>query len=403
MYRAAGIVRLAAAFAFIVGGLGVGACASEGPPHISVGTIFDASPNCGGADGAPDAADPHADAGAATDAPVIDAPAAAIPSFSRSCEPGRLRPATLGRPGTVTAKVILISVDGLRPDAIFHAPAPNLQALACKGAYSWRARTIHPSITLPSHASMVSGFPPEQHGIFHNDLQPGYINVPTVLSAAKQAGRKVVLVVGKEKMIQLVPPGSYDVFVWTPDLDEDVIDKAVEEVAAGFDLMFVHLPMVDLTGHAQGWMSEAYLRQVSATDVALGRLLAVRRPRPPSSSPPTTAAPATSTGRGCPRTCTSPGSSRAPASGRPGRSARTFTPSTPPPPSPTCWVCTWCPRLRARRSWSPGHYPGPAGAASQSTRLGRATIAASRQATSPRMAMAPKPCRARLRAASSEP
>ena len=169
-------------------------------------------------------------------------------------------------------------MDGLRPDAIFHAPAPNLQALACKGAYSWRARTIHPSITLPSHASMVSGFPPEKHGIFHNDLQPGYIAVPTVMSAAKQAGRKVVLVVGKEKMIQLVPPGSYDVFVWTPDLDDDVIDKAVEEVAAGFDLMFVHLPMVDLTGHAQGWMSEAYLRQVSATDAALARLLAVVPP-----------------------------------------------------------------------------------------------------------------------------
>ena len=40
----------------------------------------------------------------------------------------------------------------------------------------------------------------------------------------------------------------------------------VREVAAGFDLMFVHLPMVDLTGHAQGWMSEPYLRQVTATD-----------------------------------------------------------------------------------------------------------------------------------------
>ena len=93
----------------------------------------------------------------------------------------------------------------------------------------------------------------------------------------------MVLVVGKEKMIQLVPPGTYDVFVWTPDLDDDVIDKAVEEVAAGFDLMFVHLPMVDLTGHAQGWMSEPYLRQVAATDAALARLLAVVPPRPPSS------------------------------------------------------------------------------------------------------------------------
>jgi hypothetical protein len=275
VFRAAGIVRLAAALGFAFA-TGLAACARDVPPSIPVTAIFDASPNCGGADGGSDGAEP--DAAAPGDAPVADPSAAPPPKFARDCQPGRLRPGTLGRPGTPKAKVLLISVDGLRPDAIFHAPAPNLQALACQGAYSWRARTIHPSITLPSHASMVSGFPPEQHGIFHNDLQPGYLKVPTVLSAAHQAGRRVVLVVGKEKMIQLVPPGTYDVFVWTPDLDGDVIDRAVEEVAAGFDLMFVHLPMVDLTGHAQGWMSDAYLSQVRATDAALARLLAVVPP-----------------------------------------------------------------------------------------------------------------------------
>lgn len=275
MFRAARIVRLAAALGLAFA-TGLAACARDAPPNIPVTVIFDASPNCGGADGGSDGAEP--DAAAPGDAPVGDPSAAPPPKFARDCQPGRLRPGTLGRPGTPKAKVLLISVDGLRPDAIFRAPAPNLQALACQGAYSWRARTIHPSITLPSHASMVSGFPPEQHGIFHNDLQPGYLKVPTVLSAAHQAGRRVVLVVGKEKMIQLVPPGTYDVFVWTPDLDGDVVDKAVEEVAAGFDLMFVHLPMVDLTGHAQGWMSDSYLTQVRATDAALGRLLAVVPP-----------------------------------------------------------------------------------------------------------------------------
>jgi hypothetical protein len=273
VYRAARILSLALAAVFAA----TGGCAGEGPPNIPVTPIFDASPACGGEAGGADAGAP-ADASPAADAPPADVPAAAIPSFARDCKPDLGRTSTVGRPGTPGAKVLLVSIDGLRPDAIFYAPAPNLQALACKGAYSWRARTIHPSITLPSHASMVSGFPPEQHGIFHNDLQPGYIHVPTALSTAHQAGRRVVLVVGKEKMIQLVPPGTYDVFVWTPDLDGDVVDKAVEEVAAGFDLMFVHLPLVDLTGHAQGWMSQAYLHQVTQTDAALGRLLAAVPP-----------------------------------------------------------------------------------------------------------------------------
>ena len=274
MYRAPRLTRLASTvFAALVGALGGWGCADDGgPPYIPVTPIFDAAPMCGGDTGA-GAACPEADAAAPVDAPEPEGDAlagdASVPEAP---------PAGYGRPGQPGAKVLLVSVDGLRPDAIFFAPAPNLQSLACKGSYSWRARTIHPSITLPSHASMVSGFPPEAHGIYHNDLQPGYIAVPTVLSTAKQAGKRVVLVVGKEKMIQLVPPGAYDVFVFTPDLDDDVIAKAIEEIHNGFDVMFVHLPMVDLVGHAQGWMSDAYLGQVRATDRALGRLLAAAPP-----------------------------------------------------------------------------------------------------------------------------
>ena len=37
--------------------------------------------------------------------------------------------------------------------------------------------------------------------------------------------------------------------------------------------MFVHFPDVDIVGHAQGWMSAAYLEQVTAADAAIGRLL----------------------------------------------------------------------------------------------------------------------------------
>ena len=269
-------VLAAAALATLTGaGCGLG----DGPPHVPVTKIFDARPNCGG-----DAsACPDEDGGASPEAPPevdaqeLDAPLDAPPPVitPRACKDVGAPPATAGLPGTPTAKVLLVSVDGLRPDAIFYAPAPHLLALACRGSYTWRAQTIHPSITLPSHASMVSGFPPEAHKLFHNDLKPGYIAVPTVMSVAKAAGKKVVLVVGKEKMIQLIPPDTFDTFVFTPDLDDEVISKAIIEFDNGFDFMFVHLPMVDIVGHTRGWMSPEYMRQVATTDAALGRLLAV--------------------------------------------------------------------------------------------------------------------------------
>jgi phosphopentomutase len=57
--------------------------------------------------------------------------------------------------------------------------------------------------------------------------------------------------------------------------DQEVATRAVGEVLAGFDLMFVHLPQTDLTGHAQGWMSGAYLDAIANADRAVGRVLAV--------------------------------------------------------------------------------------------------------------------------------
>lgn len=172
-------------------------------------------------------------------------------------------------------KVVIISVDGLRPDAIFRAPAPNLLALACRGAYSWTARSVTPTVTLPNHASMVSGYVPEQHMMFHDHLEPGFLGVPTVMGVARAAGRRVAIVVGKAKMVQLAAPETFDVYQLDETSDEAVVDKAVAQAAAGFDVMFLHLPHVDLVGHGQGWMSEAYLRQVQAADAALGRFLSV--------------------------------------------------------------------------------------------------------------------------------
>jgi hypothetical protein len=204
-------------------------------------------------------------------APPTPAPAVGTADAHRRARPATLKPADDVRPAS-TGRVLIVSVDGLRPDALFQAPAPHLLELACRGSYSWKAQTITPSMTVPGHASMVSGFLPEQHGLFNDDLRPGYSAAPTVMAVAKAAGKRVVMVVGKEKLVQLAQPGSTDVYVLAGG-DQEVINQAVLQASVGFDLMFIHLPLVDLTGHASGWMSSSYLGQVAATDLALGRLL----------------------------------------------------------------------------------------------------------------------------------
>lgn len=179
-------------------------------------------------------------------------------------------------------KVALLSVDGLRADAAAQADLPNLRALAARGAYTWSARSVMPSETLPGHASMVSGEEPKVHKITADwdGFMPerGFIAVPTVFSVAKAAGLRTIMVVGKKKLQHLAPPGTVDTFVVAERGDADVANEAIVQAGTGFAVLFVHFPDVDLTGHAEGWMSAAYLATLARLDEALGRVLAALPP-----------------------------------------------------------------------------------------------------------------------------
>src|SRR5262249_29251448 len=62
-------------------------------------------------------------------------------------------------------KVAILSVDGLRGDAPTQTPTPNIYGLTRRGAYTWKAQTVFPSMTLPAHTSMLTGFLPTAHGV----------------------------------------------------------------------------------------------------------------------------------------------------------------------------------------------------------------------------------------------
>jgi len=152
-------------------------------------------------------------------------------------------------------------------------------SLAQRGAYTWRAQTVVPSITMSGHASMLSGERPAVHGMIwpEYDARNATISVPTILGLAREAGLKTAMVVGKPKLAHLNAPGSTDLFVVCGN-DEDVVTRALVEVHGGTDLIFVHLPDTDLTGHRAGWMSGPYLAALSRADVAVGRLVAAAGP-----------------------------------------------------------------------------------------------------------------------------
>ena len=82
-----------------------------------------------------------------------------------------------------TPKVLLIGIDGVRPDVLAEVPTPHLDALADAGWYTDRARTTTPSVSGPSWSSMLTGVWPEKHGVTNNNFTGrDYAQYPSFLT-----------------------------------------------------------------------------------------------------------------------------------------------------------------------------------------------------------------------------
>jgi arylsulfatase A-like enzyme len=206
--------------------------------------------------------------------------AACAPHYVRSAP---LDTARLLAPGpALTRNVVLVSIDGLRPDAIDRFAAPTLQRLMREGSYSLSARTILPSKTLPSHTSMLSGEPPTEHGVLWNNVtsaEKDVVDFPTVFSVARQHGYRTAAFFSKAKFTPLQRPGTLD-YSQAPGgwFGRWSSERTVHDVVAHLgdaqpNLLFVHLTDPDRAGHSSGWMSEAYGRAVRTTDDALSALM----------------------------------------------------------------------------------------------------------------------------------
>jgi len=119
---------------------------------------------------------------------------------------GLLVPASPGQEKTPPL-LVLISVDGLRPDYVTAADAhacriPNLRRFLKEGTYAEGVQGVVPTVTYPSHTTLVTGVWPVKHGILANGTfdplrknQEGWywytedIRVPTLWDAWAQSGR----------------------------------------------------------------------------------------------------------------------------------------------------------------------------------------------------------------------
>jgi predicted AlkP superfamily pyrophosphatase or phosphodiesterase len=112
----------------------------------------------------------------------------------------------VAQPASSPRALLLISIDGLRPDYVLEADKhglkiPHLRALVREGAHATSVRGVLPTATYPSHSTIVTGVSPAKHGIVGNkpfgaavkDLDVWYsyaedLRAPTLWDAATRAG-----------------------------------------------------------------------------------------------------------------------------------------------------------------------------------------------------------------------
>jgi len=170
--------------------------------------------------------------------------------------------------------VFIVSFDQGNPDTIQETDMPTFHEMVEQGAHTWNAYTIVPSITLPSHTSMLTGVGIQAHQILWNDYQPkkGLVSVPTIFSLAKKRGYTTAMFVGKEKFKHLLLPGSVDAFVW-PQPNDDAISVAKAFAAQVGELKpnlcFIHFRDPDTMGHKYGVNSPEKIQALKDSDAAL--------------------------------------------------------------------------------------------------------------------------------------
>ena len=102
--------------------------------------------------------------------------------------------------------VVMISLDGMKPEYVTHAREhqlhlPVLERFLTEGTYAQGVVGVIPTVTYPSHTTMITGLWPAQHGIVSNttfdplEQHPGewywyfrYLKAPTLYQVARQAG-----------------------------------------------------------------------------------------------------------------------------------------------------------------------------------------------------------------------
>jgi arylsulfatase A-like enzyme len=183
---------------------------------------------------------------------------------------------------SLVRRVIVVVLDGLRPDAIDAFGLDRIGALMASGASTRTARTVSPSVTAAAMTSLLTGQAPMHHGVvsdrFHIPRSRGPVDpLPRVLAAAGLPSAAFV------STLPIVYAGlARQIARHLGVTRAECSGRGAREIVAAArsqlavqrrGLILLHWPDADRAGHEHGWMSAPYAEGAREMDRALSDLL----------------------------------------------------------------------------------------------------------------------------------
>ncbi|MEZ4417961.1 MAG: alkaline phosphatase family protein [Gemmatimonadota bacterium] len=192
-------------------------------------------------------------------------------------------------------KVLVIGIDGVRPDVLAEVATPNLDALAAEGTFTATARTGFPSVSGPGWSSLLTGVWSDKHGVTDNEfVGKNYGAYPDFLTRIEQV-RPELSTFAVADWLPLVyaddgQPTLSDAIdvkhvldgykVGWPQGDSESVRLTIEALQSGDpDALFVYLGTPDEVSHETGAIGDEYRDAIVLADSQVGALVRAVRDR----------------------------------------------------------------------------------------------------------------------------
>ncbi|SMO65684.1 Type I phosphodiesterase / nucleotide pyrophosphatase [Saccharicrinis carchari] len=181
-------------------------------------------------------------------------------------------------------KVLILGIDGCRPDALLAANTPNIDKLWQNGAYSFTTQTDEISSSGICWTGMLTGVWHDKHKVVSNAYKnPNIEEYPHFFRRikAQYPDLTTASIVNWKPIHNILQEGDADIqkrrlFDWW------VTCKAKRTVKKqNLDVLFVALDAVDHAGHVNGFSldSSKYLKQIEKADKQLGKIIKALKTR----------------------------------------------------------------------------------------------------------------------------